>query len=585
MRPLFIVIASLAVAGCTATDGAGPAPRSAAPAANPVIQSAAEQSAQDAVRALRPEGEVIIDLSDALGNALDGRVDLRDLEGGSPIILEVRGGQREAMVPAGLYRAYVHVYYQGIPVLVEIKDIEADPARERYLPVTVIEGSAPNTSILAFDSDGDLALDRVEIEAGTDPYDATSIPGRPLLPANSPVLSPKAGWYRGELFARSHYGTGTESVRELIRRAERADLDFLAITDLNTLASVYDPDYRSDRLVLIPALEWGNTEWGKALIYGPRTAPDPPSNVMAAQAECLRVQAQGGIFTIAHPCLSSAPWQWGLSYVNAVQVWMRDWRAMPPMALEHLREIYHERDERGRLVHSIAAAAGTDGLSGNGQASQFWDYELVRGLMAAAIGGSGSGSPRVPLGQPLTYVFAREKSLEGILKGLRNGHTYITSGPRGPNLFFRADVGADGRYEIEMPGGVVPLNTDVIFEAGVSNAEGLKLQVLLNGYPILTKRIEGNMFVHRFEQRPDHYGVYRIRVIGPPRNPAEGFGYVEVHAMSSPIYAQDLFREAAYLRPDWDAADSWIRVDPGPEATFQTPDFSVPPTRAVPLGN
>jgi hypothetical protein len=87
----------------------------------------------------------------------------------------------------------------------------------------------------------------------------------------------------------------------------------------------------------------------------------------------------------------------------------------------------------------------------------------------------------------------------------------------------------------------------------------MKLQVLLNGYPILTKRIEGEMFVHRLHQRPDHYGVYRFRVIDGAEDSKDGFGFVDVVAMTSPIYVQNTMREALIDQSGY-PTKGWISI-------------------------
>lgn len=527
-------------------------------------------------------GAVEIDLSDILGKPLSGRVDFFDTAGNPPVAVEVPEGKTETTLPSGTYRAYVYVYDNQVPVLIDIQQIEAKPGGTAFVLVSLVEGSSGGLPLRAFDNDGDLALDRVELSAGTDPYNAASIPGKPTLSWDSPVLEDKAGWYRGELCAYSRYGKGTEDVEALIKRAEKAKLDFLAITDRGTLAAASDPKFTSKSVVLIPAMTWGNDELGEALIYAPRTMPDPPSTLMGAQAECIRVQAQGGIFAIAHPCLPTNPWQWGVGYVNAVQVWFRDWRDMPPLALTHLRKELHERKD-GRLVHSIAAAAQAievGDISGNAQATLFYDYELLRGLMACVIGGSGSGSPKIPLGKPVTYVYAKNKSLAGILEGLRLGRTYVSSGTDGPRLYFNADILKDGKIDVGI-GGVVPLGIEVRFEVGVIGAEGKKLQVLLNGYPILSKIIEGPAFVHRFDQLPKEYSVYRVAVTAPAASTKKGFGPTEVYALSSPIYAQDLTDELVWRNPKIKPEDAWIRIKPDTTPEVALPE-DVPPLNAQP---
>jgi len=327
--------------------------------------------------------------------------------------------------------------------------------------------------------------------------------------------------------------------------------------------------------VLIPAMEWGN-ERGLALIYGPRTTPDPPTTVQAAQAECIRVQAQGGIFAVAHPCFPTEFWQWGLSFVNAIEVWCRDWRSVPPLMLDQLGEDLKVKapEEGGGLMYSLAAAAAQSNLvsvSANAQSTFFWDCELARGLMAAAIGGSNSASPKVPLGQPITYVYARDKSMPAIIEGLRMGRTVISSGKNGPMLYMNADVLNDGKIDVGI-GGVVPLGVDTMFHVSVKGAAGKKLQVLENGRPIRTVPIVKDSIGIRFLRHPTLYSAYRARVIDTPQEGAPGFGDYDVYAMTSPIYAQDITQELLWRNPKLDVDRTWIEIQPSGAPEIDLPD-------------
>jgi hypothetical protein len=523
-----------------------------------------------------PPGDVEIDVTSVLGEHLPARVDLVSLDDDpptAPILIEAPKGALETTAPVGNYRAYIHVYQGGVPILVDAQSVTVREGRPAFILFNLLEGASGSMPLRAFDADGDLAVDRVEIALGTDKDDAGSIPGRPVLAWDSRVLKNQGGWYRGELHAHSRHGGGRESVADLVARAEKMGLDFLAIADRNTLAATREPAYRSDKLVLIPAMEWGSDAQGVALVYGMRTQPEPPGSVPAAQAECIRVQAQGGIWAVAHPCFSGAPWKWGLSYVNAIQVWNRGWREMPPMALEQLPEDLRQRDG-GELVYSIAAAAALYDAAGEGaaklglpyqavsanmQSAKFYDYETTRGLVAAAIGGSKSSSAKVPMAQPVTYIHAENQSLPALLEGLRLGRTYVSSGLDGPQIQFTADVLNDGTVDAGI-GGIAPLNMDILFEVIVAKAQGKKLQIMLNGRPIMSKIIEGDGFVHRFIQHPTAYSVYRVQVTSPPANPESGFGPVEVHAFSSPIYCQDITQELLLSNPGLDPSKTWIRL-------------------------
>jgi hypothetical protein len=558
--------ALLALAGCAGTGGERvekPAGETAAAAAGKQ-ESAVEKPALDLET--RPKGTLNATLKTVVDTPLDGRIDLLSLEGGATRSVEVKKGSSSTPVPQGDYRAYVNVYDYGVPVLVQVQDLAVKAGQTAALSLNLLEGASGAVSVRAFDSDGDLAIDRVELDSGTDPYNAASVPGRAELPLDRRVLRAEGQWYRGDLHVYSKYGVGTESVAELVGRAEKAGLDFLAICDRNTLASTRDPGFKSETLALIPAMEWGSDDMGVALVYGPRTLPDPPVNPPAAQAECIRVQAQGGIWGIAHPTFPTKPWQWGMSYVNAVEVWFRDWRGNPPLSLNNLREDIKVRKD-GHLVQSIAAAAsaaaaaGTmdESMSANAQACLFWDYELNRGLMGCAVAGSGSGGRTVPLARPVTYICSKDLSVPGLLEGLRLGRTYISCDINGPKLAFNADSMADNSVDVGM-GGVVPLNVDISFVASVQNAVGKKLQVLENGRPIRTVPINGDDIAIRFTRHPTIYSTYRIRVIGPADPKQNGFGPIEVYALSSPIYAQDITQELLWRNPNLDVKKTWVKL-------------------------
>lgn len=516
-----------------------------------------------------PKGILDIDVTDVLGKYWSARVDLLDLEEGKRYRYDFPEGKGEKQVPIGNFRAYIYAYDNGVPVMVQIKDITVKENEPVFLPITLLEGTTGPLVLRDFDSDCDLVLDRVEIDSGTDPYNPTDVPGKKTIPVENKVLLNKPGWYKGELCSFSKYSIGSENVNELIKRAEKDGLDFLAITDINTLKSIEDPEYHSDKLVLIPAMKWGNEEKGYALVYCPRTPLDTPTTIPEAQAECIRVQAQGGIFAIAHPCFPVGFWQWGLNYVNAIQVWCREWRAVPPLTLDKLDDWIKEKKD-GRFVYSLAAAVNESNIasvSANSQASRFWDYEIARGAMTCGIAGSHSSSPSVPLGKPITYVRAENKSLAAILDGIRLGRTFVSSGTGGVKLAFIADTLADNKIDVGI-GGVVPLDLDIRFEAIVTNAKGKKLEVLFNGRPIVIKIIESDNFTLRFTDKPVRSGAYRLRVIGPPEQPSKGFGDVEVYAMTSPIYAQNITSALLWRIPNFDPKKAWIEIKPSEEGSY-----------------
>ncbi len=506
-------------------------------------------------------GTARISIKDIVGRPVPGEVEIRPVDGGRGVRASLPEGTGETLAGAGASAVYIRAISEGLAMLVDVQDVEIRAGETVDISFSLLEGTAGNRPLVAFDTDLDQAIDSVELKVGTDPRNAASIPGLDTFTWPSPVIDPDEGWYRGEFHVHSSHGTGGEDVGRLVDRAEGARLDFLAITDRDTLAPAFDEDFKSKSVVLIPAMEWGTEEKGVALLFAPRTMPTPAGSAAEAQAMVYRVQAQGGIVAVAHPCFSAAPWQWDLTHINAVEAWCRDWREVPPLWLERLGDTARELGKNGRAIHAVGFAAATEGLSANGQGAIFYDFELSRGYKACVIGGSNAASAKVAIGRPLTYVFAEQKSLNGILDGLRRGRTYVTSGPDGPQLTFWADWNNDGSIESGI-GGFVPFGITSRFLVNVRNAAGKRLEVLLNGYPIRSTKISDNNLTFAFIDFPESYAAYRVRIVESPKK--TGFGNLDVLAMTSPIYAQ----QTVFMGAEG-AQNAWVTI----EGEREDPDY------------
>lgn len=502
-------------------------------------------------------GKVSVYATDALGRDLDGRIELHG-DSGAFFLMPLTEGKAEGEFPAGEYTVLVSVFSEGVPVMAEAEAVSLEPGGSEIVIASILEGTSGQLPLWGFDQDFDMAIDRVELTLGTDPEDASDSPGRRRLDWQSPVLSPDAGWYRGDLHVHSNYhetslGSGTESVGALIRRAEKQDLDFIAIADRNTMESIYDKDYKSNSVALIPAMEWGTDAAGVALLYGPRVVPELVTTAEEAQAIARMVQAQGGVVVAAHPCFPVGTWTWGLNYLNGVQVWSREWGGVPGIALEALPERLRVQNDSGGHAFSIAKAATHTLLSANEQAERFWMYELQNGLKASVYGGSGSGSKKVPMGEPVTYVFAPEKSARGILRGMWAGMTFVSQGVDGPVVRITADVRADGRYDVGI-GGSIPIGVPTEFYVEVGRAQGKKLQIWNNGRIIISKTIDVDGYVHTFRDTPSIASFYHVRIVEPGGR--DGVAANTVLAVTSPLYVQEIYIETETMS----VHDMWIRL-------------------------
>jgi hypothetical protein len=247
-----------------------------------------------------------------------------------------------------------------------------------------------------------------------------------------------------------------------------------------------------------------------------------------------------------------------------VVLWSGSWRTPKPLAWEQLDEEMRRR-EHDRAVTAIGVAAATPSLSANGQSALFWDIELNRGLKASALGGGGNIFDPKSLATPVTYIFAREKSLNALIEGLREGRTFISSGVDGPRINMTADVLNDGTIDVGI-GGSIPLGTTSSISIQVEGAKGKRLDVMQNGRPIRSLKITDDKFAYGFLDTPEVYSIYRARVWEKGEG-ADGIGAANVLAMTSSMYAESIVE---YTPGREDSA--WVKL----EDQFINPRDSVP---------
>lgn len=516
------------------------------------------------IGAISPTGVLVVDVQDILGVHREARLILRNFAGEELQRILAPAGIGQGIVDVGTYSAHIEVYDASVPLVVSIQSVEIFEGEKAEISYELLLGVAGGRSLMAFDQDNDLILDAVELEQGTDPHDAVSRPGATPFHWPEQFLDNEEGWLRGELHAHSSHGVGTESVSTVIARAEKLDLDFLSILDRNTLAPALDESYRSNRLIMIPGMEWGTKESGVALVYTPGSMPSLPRSEEEMSIYTRLIQAQGGLVFAAHPCYPTSPWNWGGDYLNGVQAWCMNWRAMPPMGMNLVHE--HNRLRKDdRYVSSLARVANLPGLSANGQATAFWDFEMRNGRQLTLIGGSQSGSPKVPMAEPVTYVYAKENSLAGIMEGLRLGRTYVSKGLKGPQIEWVGDIFDDGSIDVSI-GGTVPLDHPTRYWVHVKGAKDSKLEIVLNGVASRSVPILMDDWVFSYVQNPGHLAVFKIRVVD---NPEEmGFGLREVLAMTSPIFANGIVQT-----DDVEGENGWIKINNEYMAPSRIDDF------------
>ena len=340
-------------------------------------------------------------------------------------------------------------------------------------------------------------------------------PGEMLPPPESSplaatVLSREARWYRGDLQTHTHHSDGTGSLADLAAAAQARGLDFVAVTEHNTVSHLpYLAQAGGDDLLLIPSQEI-TTYYGHANAWGIQSWQEFRCRDNATMARIIdAVHASGVLFSVNHPKDNGPAWEYSPDLpFDCVEAWQGLWAA------------------------------------NNHQSLDFWDSLLRRGRRVVAVGGSDKHvapftgeTSHYDLGTPTTWVYAEELSAAGILGGIQAGHVFISTDPQGPELYLTADADGDGLYEGIMGDEVViAAGRPVMLRAQVVGGRGLVLRIV-SGEGVKRLPVESDDFVHRWQAKPKGDTFYRLELVEPSggkvaHNPAA----MVRRALTNPIY-------------------------------------------------
>ncbi len=268
-----------------------------------------------------------------------------------------------------------------------------------------------------------IDVDAVPAERDEDvvsPPVARSTPRRGRPPQSGPR------WFRGDLHSHTTHSDGRITVADRARGAAARGMDFLAITDHNTISQSRAADPWPEDLTRIGGCEI-TTFHGHLAVLGIHDWIDWRDASRGGGASAILDQArrQNAVVSINHPSAFGNPWcagcHWDFARVDyariqAIEVWNGRWSEP-------------ETDNSGALA--------------------LWTDLLDAGLRPTAISGTDSHSAEEDdyPAQPLTYVYADDGSEASILDGIRRGTVILSSGP---SLRFRAHS-SDG-VDVVIPG-------------------------------------------------------------------------------------------------------------------------------------
>jgi hypothetical protein len=402
-----------------------------------------------------------------------------------------------------------------------------------FLPGPIPAGTwAAELGIGFVTASGDGQADfRVEIALSSD----ESFDDEPYQPApyDDTPASLEPGWYLGDLHVHAeHSNLGAATMTETFdyafgpREEGKAGLDFIALTDYVTPSAWGEIGrYQGDHpgKVIIRSSETityhGHANQHRSLRYldhrigGPVWELDPGSGALTllranrTPAELFaEIEAAHGIAQLNHvtSCPSSLPFC------------QQSCRGCP--------WDYTEQETDFSRVQAIEVPSGsaTTFLLFGDAATQFWEQRLAAGHRIAVVGVSdsheaGHDDPVDPLDSPVgnaaTVVYAEELSEQGIVEGIRAGHTYAKITADGADLRFSVtgDQGGTGIMGDALPDTSGTLHAEVLnVPAGAPEQQ---LRLFRNGVVVDELAVPAEGLVQDWDV--DAPGIYRIDLREP----------------------------------------------------------------------
>lgn len=231
---------------------------------------------------------------------------------------------------------------------------------------------------------------------------------------------------------------------ERLADAESRGLDFVALTDHNNVIGQTDPSFTSyaGPVLRLPAYE--NSQPGHVQMLGARSCYGNGGEIAGSLVECNAavadqsaagetaladgLRADGGVFQVNHPSDHGWSSRYGRSVVpDTMEVWnIGGWWFQHPLP------------------------ASND----NDASLDYYDSFLRDGAQIGATGGSDSHwrstNPFQGVGEPTTWVWVTERTVQGVLDGLKAHRTTVSMEPparSGPRAFLEADAQHNGRFE------------------------------------------------------------------------------------------------------------------------------------------
>jgi len=314
------------------------------------------------------------------------------------------------------------------------------------------------------------------------------------------------GWYRGDLHIHSVHSDGDAEVWEIAEKAREKGLDFVALTDHNTVSHVGECLQLSGPVKIFPGMEV-TTYYGHMNLFGVRRWIDFRARTESDAARIIELANRYGyIASINHP-KPDYPWLLGnWEKVNVVEVWQTIWEYFNPVSLRK----YVELLSSGR---DVVAIGGSDA------------HKIKRE----------EGIPR--LGEPTTILYMNNLTEEEFLEAIRHGRAVITNSPHGPLVEYEAE-GWGHQASIKTTR-VIPRVNKV--KMRIEGGKDSILLLLTAGGPIKIATINDNYYTAETTLSLTREDVFALPLLMDPEYPYDDPLSEEaiVKAMANPLLLQE----------------------------------------------
>jgi hypothetical protein len=327
-------------------------------------------------------------------------------------------------------------------------------------------------------------------------FDTAPVQGKTKPAPYQPMLR-GPGWYRGDLHAHSWHSDASWDIPDLVAWARANLLDFVTLTDHNTVSGHDEVlSLGGDDLLTMAGLEM-TTHHGHALSLGCRDWQEwriGPLTGRTMPMIAAEVMAKGNLFVIAHPMAPGDPactgcrWEYSDMMPGPAGI-VEIWNGGP----------WSDYNEDGLALYRLWLAQG-------------------HRLMATA-GSDIHGPEGYGVATGFNTVMAEDRTETAILAAVRAGRNYLSCGPTliltatgmtDDAILMGGEVSRAGRAMVQWSSGSVPLSLRII------GPHGVVLQQLLAA---------GAAGHTTLEELPETFVMAELR-------DADGF----LHAVTNPIF-------------------------------------------------